>query len=651
MSLQSTSLDYPAVGTRRCKQAKLSQWLCNGRAFLDGLGLFSTDCCYRFGSIVVEEEMSAFLKSRSNGKITEIKPGTVTIGRGPFLEVTEKRVSRKHAELKYLDEKLILIPTHSNPCFYRAAGQDKFDVLPRNVEKELQNGDEVSLLPSDLYYQVVINSSQKKDKNLQGNEGEGRSIDRKQSVKSKVHDSSHPAWALSDIKDTSSVDEPTSSCTSKQSIANEPSSTADTSNSNKQHTERDSPCSNVEDEPFSTEYVPLSKKRKLPSWLADLAPAGSNLSNVATSSKQQPTKKPKASNKATTKPAVTKTKVTDNDNTSSTNVSNKAEVKKQTTVRSTIENDINLDNGISTSVSKNSNKDMQSTKAETHVTRNKANFSDDDEDETPIPKSRKALTRRDTVSDEDGDWNDNRKISKTKNVFVSDESDDMQERRDAAVVKKSVEEEKKGQTTSHQPKARTTSQDSQQRSSITTESEESQKSNKLTKHKSIKKCPYGAKCYRKNPQHLIEYSHPSADGSPNVSDESDDDDLPVCPFGASCYRKNLQHFKEYSHLKKQTAATTTATTRKQTGSRASVRIKAQPKNAKNRKSALDGDSDDDGGINSYDYNDSFIDDDDIDEESSSYGENTTDDPDFNVSDTDEEIGVLLDEAKDFVGQR
>ena len=48
---------------------------------------------------------------------------------------------------------------------------------------------------------------------------------------------------------------------------------------------------------------------------------------------------------------------------------------------------------------------------------------------------------------------------------------------------------------------------------------------------------------RKNPQHFIEYSHPSqnAGTSPksNVSDESDDvsdSELPECPFGSDCYR-------------------------------------------------------------------------------------------------------------------
>ena len=67
-------------------------------------------------------------------------------------------------------------------------------------------------------------------------------------------------------------------------------------------------------------------------------------------------------------------------------------------------------------------------------------------------------------------------------------------------------------------------------------------------------CPYGARCYRKNPLHLKEFLHPiSKDGIKpslisNISTvQIDTAKLPPCPFGAACYRKNLLHFAEYSH--------------------------------------------------------------------------------------------------------
>ncbi|XP_059146071.1 uncharacterized protein LOC131933308 [Physella acuta] len=68
-------------------------------------------------------------------------------------------------------------------------------------------------------------------------------------------------------------------------------------------------------------------------------------------------------------------------------------------------------------------------------------------------------------------------------------------------------------------------------------------------------CPYGARCYRKNPQHHKEFSHPAASSSvtdvpppaPALSVPPDASLLPPCKYGASCYRKNLLHFAEFSH--------------------------------------------------------------------------------------------------------
>ena len=71
----------------------------------------------------------------------------------------------------------------------------------------------------------------------------------------------------------------------------------------------------------------------------------------------------------------------------------------------------------------------------------------------------------------------------------------------------------------------------------------------------LKECPYGARCYRKNPDHFVEFSHPkkakvedTKDSDPKDSaPKIDDDGLPPCKYGASCYRKNLMHFAEFSH--------------------------------------------------------------------------------------------------------
>ncbi len=78
----------------------------------------------------------------------------------------------------------------------------------------------------------------------------------------------------------------------------------------------------------------------------------------------------------------------------------------------------------------------------------------------------------------------------------------------------------------------------------------------------LPECPYGSRCYRKNPKHFEEFSHPkdtkadtiSTDTSDSLSTPStsnrgsiDTSSLPPCKYGATCYRKNLLHFAEYSH--------------------------------------------------------------------------------------------------------
>ncbi|VEN51331.1 unnamed protein product [Callosobruchus maculatus] len=57
------------------------------------------------------------------------------------------------------------------------------------------------------------------------------------------------------------------------------------------------------------------------------------------------------------------------------------------------------------------------------------------------------------------------------------------------------------------------------------------------------RCWYGASCYRKNPIHRQDFSHP---GDADY-DSDPDDDRPSCPFGNGCYRTNMDHRRQYKH--------------------------------------------------------------------------------------------------------
>ncbi|XP_015279827.1 PREDICTED: aprataxin and PNK-like factor, partial [Gekko japonicus] len=85
-------------------------------------------------------------------------------------------------------------------------------------------------------------------------------------------------------------------------------------------------------------------------------------------------------------------------------------------------------------------------------------------------------------------------------------------------------------------------------SSDLTESSDVPQSSNVTEHKRIP-CQYGSHCYRKNPVHFQQFSHPG-DGDyhdPEVVTAADNDQRPECPYGTTCYRKNPQHKKEYKH--------------------------------------------------------------------------------------------------------
>ncbi|KAF6734212.1 Aprataxin and PNK-like factor [Oryzias melastigma] len=71
-----------------------------------------------------------------------------------------------------------------------------------------------------------------------------------------------------------------------------------------------------------------------------------------------------------------------------------------------------------------------------------------------------------------------------------------------------------------------------------------------------KPCPYGKDCYRKNPLHFQESSHPGdSDYEEEEEEEEEEEDRPECPYGTDCYRKNPLHRREYKHTKKPARST------------------------------------------------------------------------------------------------
>ncbi|XP_009578007.1 PREDICTED: aprataxin and PNK-like factor [Fulmarus glacialis] len=164
--------------------------------------------------------------------------------------------------------------------------------------------------------------------------------------------------------------------------------------------------------------------------------------------------------------------------------------------------------------------------------------------------------------------------------------------------------------------------------SDSTRSADASESSKQIKHKRTP-CMYGTGCYRKNPIHFQQFSHPNDDDyhEMEIVTQDNNDNRPECPYGTACYRKNPQHKLEYKHS---APPVTERGTRQRT--------------SKNGKRAVEKDGDDDE-PNEYDLNDSFIDD----EEEEC--EPTDEDSDWEPSSEDkdnEDVETLLLEAHSFV---
>ncbi|XP_061888657.1 aprataxin and PNK-like factor isoform X1 [Entelurus aequoreus] len=100
--------------------------------------------------------MSGFdLIPEHGGDPIHLPPGETLLGRGPFLGVSDKRVSRRHGLLDNNNGQLRLKPTHLNPCFLQSSLNDDPRPLQKGVWCALRHGDVLSLLPGQLLYRVV----------------------------------------------------------------------------------------------------------------------------------------------------------------------------------------------------------------------------------------------------------------------------------------------------------------------------------------------------------------------------------------------------------------------------------------------------------------------------------------------------------------
>jgi hypothetical protein len=81
-----------------------------------------------------------------------------TIGRTANIGCLDKKISRNHAEL-YIksDGTLWIKPIHNNPTFYRTK-TNQLVTLTKDEEFQLNDNDEIGLLPNEYFYRISIQS-------------------------------------------------------------------------------------------------------------------------------------------------------------------------------------------------------------------------------------------------------------------------------------------------------------------------------------------------------------------------------------------------------------------------------------------------------------------------------------------------------------
>ncbi|KAG1956127.1 aprataxin and PNK-like factor [Pimephales promelas] len=107
------------------------------------------------------------LEQVDGGSPINIPDGDTVLGRGPFLGVNDKRVSRNHCILENKNGQLRLKPTHLNPCFI----QTNIVASPQPLEKDqwhwLKEGDIFSLMPWKYVYRVRLKEEDQTLRNSQ----------------------------------------------------------------------------------------------------------------------------------------------------------------------------------------------------------------------------------------------------------------------------------------------------------------------------------------------------------------------------------------------------------------------------------------------------------------------------------------------------
>ncbi|XP_067682017.1 aprataxin and PNK-like factor isoform X2 [Haliotis asinina] len=497
-----------------------------------------------------------FLQSTEGGEVIEVPLGKTVIGRGPFLQVTDKRVSRSHAELQVTDKTLYITPTHTNPCFLRRGGGEHQVALPKDDKCKLATGDVFGLLPEQLFFTVcgkqgaINGTSVKEEPKSQSDskvKSEPKSLDR--TVKDE-----DPDDFLDDVG---------------RELEDSP---------RKQTKNKDSGPAVVKVRGKLKMAMPLDKQRTLPDWMIKMAAVG-----PVPEKKKKPTAKiPAVAKRGAERPTSTSP-------------------RKRATPKRTYDDDYDEEEEEEPVQRKQKRKrktysseeeeEERKPRRRARPTRRAAAYDDDDDDDDEdfSPRKRPQRAAResrgsyvdDFIPDDDSDASLPDHLKRVKDDDSDFEIDDggggdsgsdwesKTKGKRGKSKGKALAQTRRGPGRRGRPrKVRDDDDDDDEeddddeayvprpskrrggaakRKKVESEEEEDEEVKTPAKKRGAvtKKrpgCQYGKKCYRKNPAHFKDVSHPGDSSYNEASDEEDDEevdgdnDKPDCQYGTDCYR-------------------------------------------------------------------------------------------------------------------
>ncbi|KAG7492815.1 hypothetical protein MATL_G00019120 [Megalops atlanticus] len=443
--------------------------------------------------------MSTFeLESVDGGSSIPLPPGETVLGRGPFFGVSDKRVSRHHGLLENKGGQLRIKPTHLNPCFCQSSMEDPPEPLERDRWHTLLPGDLFSLLPGKYIYRVVSISTNSTQRNSRGLEDEEPPSTPPKPCEEPVH-----LQALNGQSDLTQSVTQTQLTGSAPACSGEKEEEAKTQARGSQK-QLSAGCSGSGNKDSPT---PEQRKRVLPAWMMAAAADVKSPSTCKGDMKR-------GRERATPTPA-------------------KQPRPKQVRGRTV-----------------SSGEESEQGKVE-HTPRKRAKrFHSDEGEET---KSKPLISSAVEA----------RRPARPSKDETGEESDDVQGEvgpvsggsalRASAPRRRGGAEPKDGGEKERRPQGRIVGAGGQEVNSAVSVGQSTGSSGpSQAKAHPRAPCPYGKDCYRKNPVHFQECSHPGdsdfVEGA-GEEEEEEDDDRPECPYGTSCYRKNPLHKKEYKHTK------------------------------------------------------------------------------------------------------